>query len=31
VLKQAGAVETRARRIYVTDSDALERFAEAVR
>ena len=31
VLKQAGAVQTRARRIYVTNADALERFAEAAR
>jgi CRP/FNR family transcriptional regulator, cyclic AMP receptor protein len=31
VLKKAGAVETRARQIYVTDEDALERLAQAVR
>ena len=31
VLRKAGAVETRNRRIYVTDADALERLAEAVR
>ena len=31
VLRKAGAVETRARQIYVTDEEALQRLAEAVR
>jgi len=31
VLRKAGAVETRARQIYVAEEDALERLAEAVR
>jgi CRP-like cAMP-binding protein len=31
VLKKAGAVEVRNRRIHVTDADALERLAEAQR
>ena len=31
VLRKAGAVETSDRQIYVTDADALERLAEAVR
>jgi CRP/FNR family transcriptional regulator len=31
VLRNAGAVETRDRQIYVTDADALEGLAEALR